>query len=231
MTTPSTHHDDPSITGPGVSERARPLTATGNTAPVHTFSTPELTSGPPSDQESAGPPFHSLTSSSTAGYQTQQHQQQQSINVTNPYNDELSFHTTSYAGSYDTYHSTGSPWPINPSLDAQHARSHVFYPVHNMSQSAYKSADYAWKQDEPILAPGELPAPRPQMSYAALIGEALLVAPAPHQLYVSEISESIKRRYACESPFVLPPSHSTPMPFKVRPHLSLLVLRHVEQSS
>nr|XP_018259391.1 uncharacterized protein I303_08319 [Kwoniella dejecticola CBS 10117]OBR81549.1 hypothetical protein I303_08319 [Kwoniella dejecticola CBS 10117] len=51
------------------------------------------------------------------------------------------------------------------------------------------------KQDEPILAPGELPAPRPPMSYAALIGEALLLAPPPHQLYVSEISDSIKKRY------------------------------------
>lgn len=52
------------------------------------------------------------------------------------------------------------------------------------------------KLQEPILAPGELPAPRPPMSYAALIGEALLMAPPPHQLYVSEISDSIKKRYA-----------------------------------
>jgi hypothetical protein len=54
------------------------------------------------------------------------------------------------------------------------------------------------KQVERILAPGEIPAPRPPMSYAALIGEALLLAPPPHHLYVSEISESIKKRYACE---------------------------------
>lgn len=54
------------------------------------------------------------------------------------------------------------------------------------------------KLEEPILAPGEVPAPRPPMSYAALIGEALLLAPPPHQLYVSEISDSIKKRYACE---------------------------------
>ncbi|KAL7421035.1 hypothetical protein Q5752_003919 [Cryptotrichosporon argae] len=51
------------------------------------------------------------------------------------------------------------------------------------------------KQMEPILAPGEMPAPRPPQSYAALIGEALLLAPPPHQLYVSEISDSIKKRY------------------------------------
>jgi hypothetical protein len=54
------------------------------------------------------------------------------------------------------------------------------------------------KIEEPILMPGELPAPRPSATYAALIGEALLTAPAPHQLYVAEISDMIKRKYACE---------------------------------
>nr|XP_019049788.1 hypothetical protein I302_00207 [Kwoniella bestiolae CBS 10118]OCF28718.1 hypothetical protein I302_00207 [Kwoniella bestiolae CBS 10118] len=74
-------------------------------------------------------------------------------------------------------------------------------PPHHQQQ---QQSPYHWgmhhmaipqKQDEPILAPGELPAPRPPMSYAALIGEALLLAPPPHQLYVSEISDSIKKRY------------------------------------
>jgi hypothetical protein len=54
------------------------------------------------------------------------------------------------------------------------------------------------KMEEPILQPGELPAPRPSNSYAALIGEALLAAAPPHQLYVSEISDIIKRKYPCE---------------------------------
>lgn len=51
---------------------------------------------------------------------------------------------------------------------------------------------------EPILAPGEEPAQRPPACYAALIAEALLLADPPHQLLVSEISESIKSRYVCE---------------------------------
>jgi hypothetical protein len=68
----------------------------------------------------------------------------------------------------------------------------------------YPPTHQGQKEIEPILAPGEVPAPRPPMSYAALIGEALLLAPPPHQLYVSEISESIKRRYACESPCTHP---------------------------
>jgi hypothetical protein len=55
------------------------------------------------------------------------------------------------------------------------------------------------RQSEPILKGGEQMALKPNLSYAALIGEALLLSPAPHQLYVSEISESIKHRYACKS--------------------------------
>lgn len=51
----------------------------------------------------------------------------------------------------------------------------------------------------PILEPGEELAARPPFTFAALIGQALLEAPPPHQLYVSEIADSIKKRYACES--------------------------------
>jgi hypothetical protein len=51
---------------------------------------------------------------------------------------------------------------------------------------------------EPILAPGEDVAQRPPACYAALIAEALLLSDPPHQLLVSEISESIKSRYVCE---------------------------------
>lgn len=53
-------------------------------------------------------------------------------------------------------------------------------------------------EDEPILLPGEEPAARPARSYQALIAEALLMSPPPHHLYVSEIADSIKARYACE---------------------------------
>jgi len=56
------------------------------------------------------------------------------------------------------------------------------------------------RQQEPILKFGEQPAVKPNLSYAALIGEALLLSPPPHHLYVAEISESIKNRYACEYP-------------------------------
>lgn len=59
------------------------------------------------------------------------------------------------------------------------------------------------RQKEPIIKPGEQIAVKPNLSYAALIGEALLLAPPPHNLYVAEISESIKSRYLCESPFVI----------------------------
>lgn len=107
-----------------------------------------------------------------------------------PYSDELSFHTASYTGSYDSSYSN-SPW----GADSQN-RALPYYPFGNMSSQTYRNGD---KLDEPILLPGEMPAPRPPMSYAALIGEAILLAPPPHSLYVSEISDSVKRRYDCES--------------------------------
>ncbi|WVQ63723.1 uncharacterized protein L199_001876 [Kwoniella botswanensis] len=96
--------------------------------------------------------------------------------------------------SYDGYpSSTTSPWqqPMSTILPSHHHQQQQQSPYHwGMHHMAIPQ-----KQDEPILAPGELPAPRPPMSYAALIGEALLLAPPPHQLYVSEISDSIKKRY------------------------------------
>ena len=130
------------------------------------------------------------------------HSQPISIQHTTPtYADEHSF-GTSY--SYDTSFSStssGSPWM------GQHAAPHPppalvpsqYYPHPHVLYEMYGPV----KQVEPILAPGEIPAPRPPMSYAALIGEALLLAPPPHHLYVSEISESIKKRYACEYGSVL----------------------------
>jgi hypothetical protein len=116
------------------------------------------------------------------------HTQSMPINSGNQYSDqELSFQSGSYAGSYDSSFGYNSPWIAPPSNEG----SYLHYQGHytNMPSS---------RIEEPILAPGEVPAPRPPMSYAALIGEALLHAPPPHQLYVSEISESIKRRYVCE---------------------------------
>nr|XP_019010040.1 uncharacterized protein I206_05602 [Kwoniella pini CBS 10737]OCF48821.1 hypothetical protein I206_05602 [Kwoniella pini CBS 10737] len=90
---------------------------------------------------------------------------------------------------YDGYPSlTPSSWQQSMSTTYQpQQQSPYHWGMHHMA--------IPQKQDEPILAPGELPAPRPPMSYAALIGEALLLAPPPHQLYVSEISDSIKKRY------------------------------------
>ncbi|WWC91019.1 uncharacterized protein L201_005959 [Kwoniella dendrophila CBS 6074] len=104
-----------------------------------------------------------------------------------------------YPSSYDGYpSSTSSPWQQPMSTIIPHHQQQ------QPQQQQQQQSPYHWgmhhmaipqKQDEPILAPGELPAPRPPMSYAALIGEALLLAPPPHQLYVSEISDSIKKRY------------------------------------
>lgn len=114
----------------------------------------------------------------------------QSMPISNnatPYAEEYSFQSSAYAGSYDSSYGSNSPWA--PQSAVEHG-NHYQHPYYSQMMSS--------KIDEPILAPGEVPAPRPPMSYAALIGEALLTAPPPHQLYVSEISDSIKRRYACE---------------------------------
>jgi hypothetical protein len=114
------------------------------------------------------------------------HTQSMSINSGNPYSDpEISYQNASYSGSYDSSFGSQSPWTASPQLEGSYSQS-------------YYSQMPVGRIDEPILAPGEVPAPRPPVSYAALIGEALLLAPPPHQLYVSEISESIKRRYVCE---------------------------------
>jgi hypothetical protein len=114
------------------------------------------------------------------------HTQSMSINSGNPYSDpEISYQNASYSGSYDSSFGSQSPWTASPQLEGSYSQS-------------YYSQMPVGRIDEPILAPGEVPAPRPPVSYAALIGEALLLAPPPHQLYVSEISESIKRRYVCK---------------------------------
>ena len=130
-------------------------------------------------------PIHSLNSSTSSV---------PSLNTSTTYSDELSFQTnSSFVGSYG---SSGydSPWPVSATIPhGQHLEvAGEFYQPGTFFPSRET------KQYEPILAPGELPAPRPQLSYAALIGEALMMSAAPHQLYVSEIADSVKKRYACE---------------------------------
>jgi hypothetical protein len=150
------------------------------------------------------PPLQSSVHHSSA------HTQSMPINSGPQYSDpDLSFQSASYAGSYDSSYGSHSPWtPGSAPLE------------HQYNQAYYTSMDRAI---EPILAPGEVPAPRPPISYAALIGEALLYAPPPHQLYVSEISESIKSRYACEYPSSLRYTHPHPFPFPYKSLCPLLL--------
>ncbi|WOO83723.1 Forkhead box protein D4 [Vanrija pseudolonga] len=104
-------------------------------------------------------------------------------------------------GSFNNSNGGGGAVPqSSPTFDQQQTYSPqvgaTWYPNDYSTPYARQShMQGAPKQPEPILAPGEQPAPRPAPSYAALIGEALLLSPPPHQLYVSEISESIKKRY------------------------------------
>lgn len=152
-----------------------------------------------SSAPSTHPHFHSHPHPSTPAVPINHSNNSSSAaNSTPNYTDDLSFHTSSY-GSYDTSfssNSSGSPW--TPGMSGSPHHSIVPPPFYH--HQAYYDMYPTGKQLEPILQPGEMPAPRPPMSYAALIGEALLLAPPPHHLYVSEISESIKKRYACESP-------------------------------
>jgi hypothetical protein len=195
------------------SDRPRTSTVATNSAPVlvqeqafrassviqleHEANAPfaTLTSGTSTTSSSTQP--HSSTYDNKPSVTTNSHNSHQittSRDIHTGYNDDSAFHTTSY-GSYDSSFSSShggngnSPWlaPIQAQLP------HPYYPMYAMPPQ---------KEIEPILAPGEIPAPRPPMSYAALIGEALLMAPPPHQLYVSEISDSVKKRYACECCFV-----------------------------
>ncbi|OXG39998.1 hypothetical protein C359_03918 [Cryptococcus neoformans Bt120] len=150
---------------------------------------------------------HSATSTtSTSAIATQPPIPSSSSSPAHPYGYPHYAAPFSNASSYSEY-------PYNPSSYGAPAYASASYPQPNWQMASISHAiphrqqqpQYPWgdvhaatmpgKQDEPILAPGELPAPRPPMSYAALIGEALLLAPPPHQLYVSEISDSIKKRY------------------------------------
>jgi len=198
----------PPVSGADLSTSAPGSTFRFSAAPpppsstVHPVASQEVSSAVPAHPFFAA---HSQTAatatppvSATIPAYTQHPPQPINIQHTTPtYADEHSF-STSY--SYDTSFSStssGSPWmgqhaaprpPPPPLVPSQYyPHPHALYEMYGPT-----------KQVEPILAPGEIPAPRPPMSYAALIGEALLLAPPPHHLYVSEISESIKKRYACE---------------------------------
>ena len=173
------------VGGHGGTRAQRPSTTFANipaTAPPPSATTSTVGGHPPHPSQPHSSP---QLQQGTAGYPQ-------------PYADESAFHTNSYAApqaSYDSsFSSGGSPWtpPTVPAFPPSQPYGYPMPPgyIYNMYPRG--------KEMEPILEPGELPAPRPPMSYAALIGEALLVAPPPHQLYVSEISDSIKRRYACE---------------------------------
>jgi hypothetical protein len=151
------------------------------------------------------PPPHTTTSPSQTSSNQHPHTHTQPMQVNSgPYSDELSFQSNSYAGSYESSFSSAasaSPWTSQSTLPIPEGYPvhphHPGYPFFAMNMTSSKI-------EEPILAPGEEPAPRPPISYAALIGEALLLAQPPHQLYVSEISDSIKKRYPCESSLVQP---------------------------
>nr|ODN90594.1 hypothetical protein L203_01705 [Cryptococcus depauperatus CBS 7841] len=142
----------------------------------HEASTPSLT-----HSTSSTHPVSSSSSSQQYGYPH--------YTSTPPYNAPYGEYP--YGTPYATAPYPQPGWPqMSTVAHASYAPQHHWAATPTMHATAMPS-----KQDEPILAPGELPAPRPPMSYAALIGEALLMAPPPHQLYVSEISDSIKRRY------------------------------------
>ncbi|BEJ07625.1 hypothetical protein CcaverHIS641_0408940 [Cutaneotrichosporon cavernicola] len=81
------------------------------------------------------------------------------------------------------------------SIGSWHAPSDMYDYGRHTSTSSGDGGGRASGKGEPFLLPNEDELPRPAPSYAALIGEALLLADPPHQLYVSEISESIKARY------------------------------------
>ncbi|KJE04223.1 hypothetical protein I311_02030 [Cryptococcus gattii NT-10] len=160
-------------------------------------------------QHEANTPSLSLSATSTTSTSVTASQQaipSSSSSSTHPYG------YPQYAAPFNDA-SSSSEYPYNPSPYGTPAYASAPYPQPNWQMTSISHAiahkqqqpQYHWadvhaatmpgKQDEPILATGELPAPRPPMSYAALIGEALLLASPPHQLYVSEISDSIKKRY------------------------------------
>ena len=162
------------------------ITGNGERVAAPAFNTLNSSALPPPP---VGAPFNTSSDNNSAPSSTNV------VNGVASYSDELSFHTTSYPGSYDSSFSSDNSPLVQPSSYPPQTWGQPQPPYQIIYQPFPRGKDM-----EPILEPGEVPAPRPPMSYAALIGEALLMAPPPHQLYVSEISDLIKKRYACEYP-------------------------------
>ncbi|GFZ47182.1 hypothetical protein JCM24511_04925 [Saitozyma sp. JCM 24511] len=200
-------------------EASAPSTSTpSSSAPFATRTAPPTTYPPTSSSTSSSSSVPITQSTHTHNHNhTHSHSQYStsypptSVGVSFPSYDNTPVHhqpqpqpqAQQQAASYPPYDPFASPhWQMPsqqhspPALQPQHEPHGYMSYHHHQSYYPYPMPQTAIKQDEPILALGELPAPRPPMSYAALIGEALLMAPPPHQLYVSEISDSIKKRYA-----------------------------------
>lgn len=122
-------------------------------------------------------------------------------------NQHQAYHDGQYTSPTVGYHQpantvhlaypTGYGHTRSDSLGSWHASDSYDY-GRQTSSSSGDGGGRASGKGEPFLLPNEEELPRPAPSYAALIGEALLLGDPPHQLYVSEISESIKARYPCE---------------------------------
>ncbi|GMK57110.1 hypothetical protein CspeluHIS016_0309500 [Cutaneotrichosporon spelunceum] len=120
-------------------------------------------------------------------------------------NQHQAYQDSQYASPTISYHqptsNVHSSYPTNyghtrsDSIGSWHATSDSYDYGRHTSTSSGDGVGRASGKGEPFLLPNEDELPRPAPSYAALIGEALLLAEPPHQLYVSEISESIKARY------------------------------------
>ncbi|OCF40582.1 hypothetical protein I317_05592 [Kwoniella heveanensis CBS 569] len=191
---PSVHFSAPSA----VSENNSNMATTGaahhqnqHHHHLHEANTPFLSHSTSSSTSNAS---STANAAATQPHPYASHPSYQSYNNNNTNTSSSSYPHADSPSTYP-YDSTNA----YPSSSAWAMTTVVNHPHHQQQQSPYHWGMHHMaipsKQDEPILAPGELPAPRPPMSYAALIGEALLLAPPPHQLYVSEISDSIKKRY------------------------------------
>ncbi|KLT39549.1 hypothetical protein CC85DRAFT_323400 [Cutaneotrichosporon oleaginosum] len=137
-----------------------------------------------------------------------QHQSQYTVQTNN--GPHQAYNDSQYASPTYTSSTAGYPQPTTPvhpsyaagyghgrsdSMGSWHAPSETYDYVRHTSISSSAEGGRASGKGEPFLMADEEELPRPAPSYAALIGEALLLADPPHQLYVSEISDSIKARY------------------------------------
>ncbi|WVQ74466.1 hypothetical protein IAR50_004067 [Cryptococcus sp. DSM 104548] len=173
--------------------------APGDNDHRHEADTPSLSHSTTSTSSTATHPHPSSTSHHPYGYPhyTSPYSTPSYPPGEYPYAHQQQQHSSPYGAPVypQPSYSQSEAWGMSSSAVHPMAHHQQQYSTWGGGMPATTTAGSGGKQDEPILAPGELPAPRPPMSYAALIGEALLLAPPPHQLYVSEISDSIKKRY------------------------------------